>query len=125
MKRIFATSVLFLALAVGAFAQSSTNLFKMTSVEDADLVLKVLTTDLHLDPAVHGQVRELLQKSAKSQAEQMMRMQSKDEQMESAIVTRQSLHIETNLKNIIGEDKYKQYEQLKDKLAADLSKLKH
>ncbi len=125
MKGIFATVILFMVITTGAFAQTSNDLFKMRNAEDADLVLKVLTNDLSLPADVHGTLRDILQKSAKSQQDQMARMQTKDANMESAIIARQTAHIETNMKNLIGEEKYKLYEQLKEKIVADVNKLKH
>lgn len=125
MKGIFATVILFMVMTTGAFAQTNNDLYKMRNAEDADLVLKVLTTNLHLDASVHGTLRDILQKSALSQQNQMAQMQTKDANLESVIVARQTAHIETNMKNLIGEEKYKLYEQLKDKITAEVVKLKH
>jgi hypothetical protein len=124
MKRLFATSVMVLAFAAAIFAQKSFNLYNFDNTKSADAVIKVLNNELLLTPDQFTKVRDLLYASAKGQAELK---QNKDAgntaQQQDAMVTRQTMHIEGNLKAILGEDKYKRYEAIKPTLEQKLKDL--
>ncbi|MCW5907439.1 MAG: hypothetical protein KIS94_06245 [Chitinophagales bacterium] len=116
MKKFITTSVLFVAFAVAAMAQTQSDLFKMTTEADADVVLKVLSTELKLSTEEFSKVREILVKSAQSQAQSLQDKNLNTPEMQVNVLRRQTLHIETNLKTILGEEKFKAYEAAKTKL---------
>ncbi len=124
MKKILATSSLFLLFAVAAFAQTSSDLFKMQSATDAEIVLKALATELKLEGDQFAKVREILSKSALSQQEQAQRKENQNPEMESMILNRQTLHIEANLKGVLGEEKFKLYETAKAKIAQQVKSMR-
>lgn len=124
MKKFLATSTFFILFAVAAFAQTGSDLYKMKTAADAEIVLKALAAELRLEGNQFALVREILTKSATSQQEQAQRKENLTPEMESMIVTRQTLHIETNLKNVIGEEKFKQYELAKAKIAEQVKNLR-
>jgi hypothetical protein len=124
MKKIFATSTIFILFAVAAFAQTQSDLYKMKTASDAEIVLKALSSQLNLTGDEFAKVREILNKSALSQQEQAARKENQTPEMESMILNRQTMHIETNLKGVIGEEKYKLYESLKVKIAEQVKSLR-
>lgn len=117
MKKCITTSVLFVAFVIAAIAQAQSDLFKMTTEADADVVLKVLSTELKLNHEEFSKVREILVKSAQSQAQSLQDKNLNTPEMQVTVLKRQTLHIEANLKNVLGEEKYKSYEAAKAKLA--------
>lgn len=117
MKKCITTSVLFVAFVIAAIAQTQSDLFKMTTEADADVVLKVLSTELKLNHEEFSKVREILVKSAQSQAQSLQDKNLNTPEMQVTVLKRQTLHIEANLKNVLGEEKYKSYEAAKAKLA--------
>lgn len=128
MKKLFTTFSLLVAFVAFSFAGNST-LYAFTKTEDADAVLKVLNAELTLTQTQFTQVRDLLYGSARSQSELLKSEKGKDPVYAEAVVTRQSAHIEANLKSLIGEDKYKIYDSKKadieKKVAEVKSKLKN
>lgn len=124
MKKILSTSVFFILFAVAAFAQTQSDLYKMKSATDAEIVLKAMAAELKLEGEQFAKVREILTKSAISQQEQAQIKENNTPGMESMIVNRQSLHIEANLKGVLGEEKYKLYETSKAKIAEQVKGMK-
>lgn len=122
MKKLFATIVC-AAFAVIAFAQSG-NMYKMTTTQDADRVLKVLSTELKLEGTTFDKVREILLKSAENQAQMATRKENLTPDVETAIVNRQTAHIENNFKTVLSETQYQAYMASKDKIQVAVSKLK-
>lgn len=112
MKRLMATTFLLFALAAVSFAQSS-NLYKLTSTDNADVVLKIMNDELKLTQEQFSAVRDLLYGSAKSQAEQYARKENQSGQNLEVIVTRQTQHIEGNLKQILGDAGFAAYTKKK------------
>jgi hypothetical protein len=125
MKKSILSFVFVAAFAMVAFAQQSTELYKFSTPADAEKVLKVLNTELKLSPNDFALVRNLLEKSALSQSEFAKTENAKDAATAKVILERQTRHIEGNLKNIIGEDRYNAYELAKPaitKKVADFGK---
>lgn len=124
MKKItaFFAAVLF---GVAVYAQDAANFYKFTSVQEADKVITVLTTQLKLNAKESSAVAELIKTSAQSQVEQYKLEQNKDVNMVNMIVSRQTRHIEANLKNIIGEERFRLYETNKTKYAAQAKETKN
>jgi hypothetical protein len=112
MKRLMATTFLLFALASISFAQSS-NLYKLTSTDKADVVLKIMNDELKLTQEQFSAVRDLLYGSAKSQMEQYARKDNQSGQNLEVIVTRQTQHIEGNLKQILGDAGFAAYTKKK------------
>lgn len=124
MKSISATLIAMLIVVLSANAQSASTLYKFTDLKKSEAVLKVLSSELKLSESDFDKVKLLIQGSATSQMEQYKSDLSKDPDHVANIVRRQTVHIEGNLRNIIGEDKFKQYETLKasiEKKAQELS----
>jgi hypothetical protein len=121
MKKLF-TTIICAAFAVVSFAQSS-NLFNMKSADDADKVLKVIASELKLEGESFTKVREILVKSAESQAELAARKEFATPDMQAAIVTRQTAHIDVNLKGVLTEAQYQTYLTSKEKMQVALAKL--
>lgn len=110
MKKTFVSAFLILFASAALLAQTSqSNLFKFRNVQDADVVLKALNSELKLTAEEFPKVQNLLNTSAQSQETLYAKPENKDQQMVDVIVTRQSNHIEANLKEILGATKYKQY----------------
>jgi hypothetical protein len=124
MKKILATSTFFILFAIAAFAQTTSDLYKMKSATDAEIVLKALSSQLNLTGDEFSKVREILTKSALSQSEQAQRKENQTPEMENMILTRQTLHIETNIKGVIGEEKFRLYESLKAKITEQVKGLR-
>lgn len=124
MKKILATSTLFILFATVALAQNQSDLYRMKTATDAEIVLKALSSQLNLSGDEFAKVREILTKSATSQGEQAQRKENHTPEMENMILTRQTLHIETNLKSVIGVEKFKLYETSKAKILEQVKSLR-
>jgi hypothetical protein len=125
MKKSILSFVFITVFAVVGFAQQTTELYKFSTPADAEKVLKVLNTELKLSPNDFSLVRNLLEKSALSQSEFAKGENAKDVATAKIILERQTRHIEGNLKNIIGEERFKAYEASKpaiSKKVADFGK---
>ncbi|MBK7149474.1 MAG: hypothetical protein IPH78_11795 [Bacteroidetes bacterium] len=124
MKSISATLIALLFMTLSMNAQSASQLYKFTDLKKSETVLKALSSELKLSESDFDKVKLLIQGSAQSQMEQFKSELAKDPDHVANIVRRQTTHIEGNLRNIIGEDKFKQYESLKpaiEKKAQELS----
>ncbi len=124
MKSISATLIALLFMTLNVKAQSASQLYKFTDLKKSEAVLKALASELKLSESDFDKVKLLIQGSAQSQMEQFKSELAKDPDHVANIVRRQTTHIEGNLRNIIGEDKFKQYEILKpaiEKKAQELS----
>lgn len=124
MKSISATLIALLFMTLSMNAQSASQLYKFTDLKKSEAVLKALSSELKLSESDFDKVKLLIQGSAQSQMEQFKSELAKDPDHVANIVRRQTTHIEGNLRNIIGEDKFKQYESLKpaiEKKALELS----
>lgn len=113
MKKLILSFFAVAMIAVSATAQSSFQLYKFTESKQADVVLKVLSSELKLNDNQFSSIKQLIMGSAQSQIEQYKSELAKNPEHVANIVRRQSTHIEGNLKNILGEDKYKIYESSK------------
>lgn len=114
-------TTLFFAVAftVLTFAQGSSQLYRMTTKQQADAVVSVLNTELKLSAEQTAQVRDIIYGSLKGQAEVMRpELSPNDVAQNNALLERQTLHIEGNLKSIVGDEKYKAYETAKPSLQA-------
>lgn len=124
MKKIFASAFLMLAFAAISFAQTGTPLFQFTKGQaDADIVLKAISLEIKLSDTEFPAVRELLSKSAASQVELFGKPENKDPEQAKLIWMRQTAHIEGNLRNILGEDKFKLYQDHKAAIEAKAKEL--
>ena len=117
MKRIFATTIFCLGLNF-LFAQQISDLYKFSSQVDAERVVGVLKNELNLSSDELTAVSELLLASAKSQIELSGKEQNKDAYESSTILRRQTQHIEANLQNIIGVERFKLYQSQKSAIEA-------
>jgi len=125
MKKSILSFVFVAAFTLVGFAQQSTELYKFATPADAEKVLKVLNSELKLSVNDFTLVRNLLEKSAISQSEFAKSENAKNAETARIILERQTRHIEANLKNIIGEDRFNAYELAKPaitKKVADFGK---
>ncbi|MFN8286041.1 MAG: hypothetical protein U0V74_04770 [Chitinophagales bacterium] len=124
MKKIFASAFLIMAFAAMSFGQQAYNLYKLSGgAAEADLVLKAMNIELKLTDAEFPKVKELITASARSQQELFTKPESKNPETATLIVQRQTTHIESNLKNILGEDRYKKYLEVKPAIEAKAKEL--
>ncbi len=124
MKKIFASAFLLLAFAAMSFGQQAYSLYKLSGGQaDADIVLKAMSIELKLTEAEFPKVKELITTSARSQAELFSKPESKNPETAAMIVNRQTNHIEANLKNILGEDRFKKYTEVKAAIEAKAKEL--
>lgn len=100
------------------FAQQITDLYKFNSQVDAERVITILKNELKLSSDEFIAVSELLLVSAKSQIELSGKEQNKDAYEASTILRRQTQHIEANLQNIIGVERFKLYQSQKSAIEA-------
>ncbi len=123
MKKLLTTALITFSVMAFSFAQQTvaSDFYLMKTQQDAEYVLKALNQELHLSETDFNKVKELLLTSAKSQQEQFRL--SPDAERISIIKTRQTASIENNLKRIIGEDKYKIYQNKKASIEASLKGL--
>ncbi len=110
MKKLILSLFAIAIIAVSVNAQSSFQLFKFTESRQADVVLKVLSSELKLSDSQFSSIKQLIMGSAQSQVEQYKSELAKNPEHVANILRRQTTHIEGNLKTILGEDKYKIYE---------------
>ena len=127
MKKII-TPLLFLAMALVSFAQTNQSLYRFTTREQAGLVLKAIITQVTLTETEFAQVRDLLYASASGQEEISKHPDGNSPQIIENTTRRQTMHIEDNLKTIIGEEKFKEYQAKKsaiERKAIELSSSKN
>ena len=117
MKRVIVTTMFCFGLNF-LFAQQITDLYKFNSQVDAERVLTILKNELKLSSDEFIAVSELLLVSAKSQIELSGKEQNKDAYEASTILRRQTQHIEANLQNIIGVERFKLYQSQKSAIEA-------
>ena len=124
MKKLLTTALVTFSVVAFSFAQQTvaSDFYLMKTQQDAEYVLKALNQELHLSETDFNKVKELLLTSAKSQQEQFRL--SPDAERISIIKTRQTASIENNLKRILGEDKYKIYQNNKARIEASLGAAK-
>lgn len=110
MKKIVAllSTALFV---LTVFAQSGNSLYKFTSERQADILLKAISSEFKTTEAEFVKINELMSGSARSQVEQYQQEAAKDVNMVEMIVNRQTRHIEANLEQILGADKFKEYQK--------------
>ena len=118
MKKLFTTLLTITIFTAFSFAQQQSGLFLFKNPTKADVVLKVLHGELKLTESQFTQIRDLIMSSAKSQAELFKTPENQTPEMTRAIEMRQTTHIEENMKNIMGADKFKIYQEKKTELAA-------
>ncbi len=124
MKKIFSSALLVLLFSAVSFAQTSTySLYKFNSTAESDIVLKALNLELKFSEAEFAKVQDILNASARSQSELYKLPDNKNPENITLIVNRQTMHIEGNLKNIIGEDRYKKYVAAKATIEAKAKEL--
>lgn len=124
MKKIFSSALLVLLFSAVSFAQTSTySLYKFNSTAESDIVLKALNLELKFSEAEFAKVQDILNASARSQSELYKLPDNKNPENITLIVNRQTMHIEGNLKNIIGEDRYKKYIAAKASIEAKAKEL--
>ncbi|MFN8323781.1 MAG: hypothetical protein U0T74_14050 [Chitinophagales bacterium] len=117
MKRVIVTTMFCFGLNF-LFAQQITDLYKFNSQVDAERVSTILKNELKLSSDEFIAVSELLLVSAKSQIELSGKEQNKDAYEASTILRRQTQHIEANLQNIIGVERFKLYQSQKSAIEA-------
>lgn len=117
MKRVIVTTMFCFGLNF-LFAQQITDLYKFNSQVDAERVITILKNELKLSSDEFIAVSELLLVSAKSQIELSGKEQNKDAYEASTILRRQTQHIEANLQNIIGVERFKLYQSQKSAIEA-------
>ena len=124
MKKLFATTLILLSIIAFSFAQQTvaSDFYLMKNTHDAELVLKAINNELKLSETTFAQVRDLLFASAKSQAEQIT--PTIETERINIIKTRQTVHIENQLKTILGLDKFNIYQQKKAAMDTKLKELK-
>ena len=124
MKKLFATTLILLSVIAFSFAQQTvaSDFYLMKNTHDAELVLKAINNELKLSETTFAQVRDLLFTSAKSQAEQIT--PTIETERVNIIKTRQTAHIENQLKTILGLDKFNIYQQKKAAMDTKLKELK-
>jgi hypothetical protein len=113
MKKAIAAIILTVTLFTFSQAQSVSELYKMKNVKEADMVLKALNLELSLDGDLFNRVRDLLYTSAKFQTDFFNSEKAKDAETVKVAMFRQTTHIENSLKGILGEEKFKAYQQKK------------
>jgi hypothetical protein len=117
MKKLITTGFLAFAFFTFCFAQDSKDLYLFRKVEHAEVVVKVLNTELKFTESVFDRVRNLLTNSAKNEVEVFKNPENNKPGMVRVIVARQTASIEGALKSILGLDKYNIYLQKKDEIA--------
>ena len=124
MKKLFATTLILLSVIAFSFAQQTvaSDFYLMKNTHDAELVLKAINNELKLSETTFAQVCDLLFASAKSQAEQIT--PTIESERVNIIKTRQTAHIENQLKTILGLDKFNIYQQKKAAMDTKLKELK-
>lgn len=91
------------------FAQQGSSLYRFTGKEQAEKVSKVLHEELQLSEESFTEMKELLIGSAESQMEMTQLPENTNPSSIENMVRRQTVHIEQNMKTIIGEEKFKMY----------------
>jgi hypothetical protein len=124
MKKLLTTAIILFAVMAFSFAQQTvaSDFYLMKTQQDAEQVLKAINSELHLAEAEYAKVKELLVTSSKSQEEQLKSF-TEAERL-NIIKTRQTAHIENNLRGIVGVDKYNIYLNKKADIEAKLKSLK-
>ena len=125
MKKLLTTALLALSVIAYSFAQQTVadDFYLMKTQKDAEFVLKAINMELHLNEPDFAKVQDVLFASAKSQGEQFASTPAPDAERTNIIKTRQTAHIENNLKVILGA-KYNVYLDNKAKIEANLKTLK-
>lgn len=124
MRKLLTATLITFSVMAFSFAQQTvaSDFYLMKTQKDAEYVLKAINLELHLSETEFNKVKELLFASAKSQGEQLQ--SNTDTERLNIIKTRQTAHIESNLKSIIGLDKYNIYLNKKAAIEAKLKELK-
>ncbi len=118
MKKLMFTTLLLLAVTVATFAQSSFKLFRFTNLAQAELVLKSIGSEVKLTAAQTDQIRTLFTQNVTHQAEIFDKAENTQGDRYNMYMTRQTGHLEGNLRTILGEETYKQYEAAKPAIEA-------
>lgn len=123
MKKIFAlfTAAFF---AVTLFAQTGNTLYKFTNERQADYLLKAISLNFKMTDSESAKIMEVLQGSARSQVEQYQQESGKDANMVDMIVNRQTRHIEANFEQILGADRFKEYQKALPSIQTKYNELK-
>lgn len=122
MKKIVA-SLLLTFVAVTAFAQTGSSLYRITNKQQADIVLKAISSEITLTTDEFTQLRDLLYSSASGQEEISKHPDGNSPQMIENTIRRQTMHIEENMKTLIGADKFKLYQAKKAAIEKSALKL--
>ena len=124
MQKLLTTSIILFAVMAFSYAQQTvaSDFYLMKTQEEAQLVLKAINSELHLAEAEYAKVKELLTTSSKSQEEQLKSF-TETERL-NIIKTRQTAHIENNLRGIVGVDRYNIYLNKKADIEAKLKSFK-
>lgn len=124
MKKLLSTALITLSVMAFSFAQQTvaSDFYLMKTQKDAEFVLKAINLELHLSETEFVKVKDLLLASARSQEEQLKA--PADAERINIIKARQTGHIESNLKAIVGIDKYNIYLNKKANIEAKLKELK-
>ena len=125
MKKSIATLLLFVLVTATTFAQQTNSLYRFTSKEQAEVVVKAIDAELQLNEKVLSNVRELIYASAESQKEMSARGENTNASAIEEIVRRQTMHIEQNMKTLIGEEKFTLYLQKKSAIEKKLQSAAH
>jgi hypothetical protein len=124
MKKVLLTVMMALGMFTLVNAQNSVNPFIFNTQKDADVMFKVLMTELNLTGEQSQPVLELLQGSYQSQnSTRNSEMGKKDQGYLSVAMDRQKMHIEGNLKNILTKEQYQKFEAVEPQLAAKAKEL--
>ena len=113
MKKIFGMFLMLTTVFVFAQAQEGFDIYKMRTEKDADVVLNILKIKLKLSSSEYSQLHEIVYGSAHNQSEILANQKSMTASEIQNMVIRQAGHVEGNLENIIGKERYKTYLQLK------------
>ena len=126
MQKLLSTTVIMFAVIASSFAQQTvaSDFYLMKTPKDAENVLKAINLELHLSETEYAKLKDLLSASQKSQAEQFAETPAPNVDRTNVIKTRQTAHIESNLKALVGSDKYNIYVRTKPAIEAKLIELK-
>ena len=113
MEKIGGTFLMLTTVFVFAQAQEGFDIYKMRTEKDADIVLDILKSALRLSAPEYLQLHEIVYGSAHNQSEILENQTAMTAPEIQNMVIRQAGHIEGNLENIIGKERFKTYLRLK------------
>ena len=126
MQKLLSSAVIIFTVIAYSFAQQTvaSDFYLMKTSKDAENVLKVINSEMHLSETEYTKLKDLLLVSQKSQAEQFAETPAPNAERTNVIKTRQTAHIESNLKAFVGSDKYNIYVRTKPAIEAKLIELR-